>query len=91
MKDSPHDTDPKVNAQTTEKIFIKSENIFHLDRIKKIRSSRRPRTQEYKGFWPIFSKLDHFALTFIFLPPKEQEINCSQEVVLKTKLTHTYT
>ena len=39
---------------------------------------------------PFFSKFDHFAQTFIFLTPKERDINCSHEVMLKNKLTHKY-
>ena len=33
----------------------------------------------------------HFALTLNFLTPKEQDIHCLHEVMLTTKLTHTYT
>ena len=31
MEYFPYDNDPNINPQQTEKIFIKSEYIFHLD------------------------------------------------------------
>ena len=35
-------------------------------------------------------KFNYFALTFNFLTPKERDMYCSHEIVLKTKTTHTY-
>ena len=38
-----------------------------------------------------FNKLNHFSLAFHFFTPKECDLHCSHEVMLRTKQTHTYT
>ena len=37
------------------------------------------------------NKFNHFSLTFHFLTPRERDLHCSHDVMLRTKQTHTYT
>ena len=46
---------------------------------------------ETKAYDSYFTKFNHFSLTFNFLTPKERDLHRSHEVMLRTKLTHTYT
>ena len=48
--------------------------------------------------YPIFRYTNHFMkkfeiflLTFHFLTPKERDLHCSHDIMLRTKQTHTYT
>ena len=41
-----------------------------------------------KAYESYSKKFDHFQLTFIFFSPNGREIHCSNEIMLKTKLTH---
>ena len=94
MEDSPKDGDPNINPELTEKNFIKSEYIFHLDNTnKKFDHIIDHAVKNTKAYKPFFHKFNHFALTFNFLTRKERYlpfIYCSHEVMLRTKLTHTY-
>ena len=45
-------------------------------------------TKAYDSYFSIFN---HFSLTFNFLTPKERDLNCSHQIMLRTKQTHTYT
>ena len=54
-------------------------------------------TSSQKHF-PIFKLTDHFmknliyfSLIFHFLTPKERDLHCSHDIMLRTKQTHTYT
>ena len=44
--------------------------------------------QAYKSF---YDKFETFSLTFHFLTPKERDLHCSHDIMLRTKQTHTYT
>ena len=39
---------------------------------------------------PTLIKNNHFILTFNFLAPKERDLHCSHENMLRTKLPHIY-
>ena len=36
------------------------------------------------------NKFNHFSLTFHFKTPKERDLHCSHEIMLRTKLTQTF-
>ena len=36
-------------------------------------------------------KFEYFSLTFHFISPKERNLHCSHDIMLRTKQTHTYT
>ena len=38
-----------------------------------------------------FNKFNHISLAFHFLTPKERDLHCSHEVMLRTKQIQTYT
>ena len=44
--------------------------------------------QAYESF---YDKFQLFSLTFHFLSPQERNLNCSHNIMLRTKQTHTYT
>ena len=44
--------------------------------------------QAYESF---YDKFETFSLTFNFLTPKERDLHCSYDIMLRTKQTHTYT
>ena len=44
--------------------------------------------QAYESFYENFQK---FSLSFHFLTPKERDLHCSHDIMLRTKQTHTYT
>ena len=45
-------------------------------------------TKAYDSYFNIFN---HFSVTFVLLTPKEPDLHCSHEIILRTKPTHTYT
>ena len=47
--------------------------------------------RDTKVFDPHFNKINHFSLAFNFLTPKERDLHCSHQIMLRTKQTHTYT
>ena len=47
--------------------------------------------RDTKAYDFYFSRFNNFSLIFIFLTPKERDLHCSHEIMLRTKLTHTYT
>ena len=48
--------------------------------------------RDTKAYDSYFSKINHFSLTFNFLTPKEFDLHCSHQIMLrKKKQTHTYT
>ena len=44
--------------------------------------------QTYDSF---HEKFQTFSRTFLFLTPKERDLHCSHDIMLRTKQTHTYT
>ena len=89
MEDYPYDDDPKIKLKLTE-IFSYYQNLYStLIALKKFDN-----IIDDSHIYPsakIFHKISHFALAFNFLTPKERDIYCSQEIMLKTKLTNKYT
>ena len=78
--------------QLKEKFFIKSEYIFGLDsKNKKYDDFSSTSLTDKKRIILISIKFNHFSLTFRFLTPKECDLDCSHELLLCTKLTHTHT
>ena len=43
--------------------------------------------QAYESY---YNKLNSFSLAFHFLTPKEHDLNCSHDIMLRTEQTHTY-
>ena len=92
MEDTSHGDDPKTNPQLTENFFIRAEYIFHSDSTnKKFDNIIARALANIKAHEPFFSKFKHFGLRFHFLTPKKRDVPCSDKIMLKTKLTHTYT
>ena len=86
------DDDQFANPQLTEKIFIRIPYLFTLNALDKkhdhIISEALCDIQVYESF---FEKFETFSLTFHFLTPKERDLHCSHDIMLRTKQTHTYT
>ena len=86
------DDDKFANPQITEQFFIKSSYIFTLNILDKkhdhIISEALSDIQAYESF---HEKFQTFLLTFHFLTPKERDLHCSHDIMLRTKQTHTYT
>ena len=86
------DDDKFAIPQITEKFFIKSSYIFTLNILVKKQdhgiSEALSDIQAYKSF---HEKFQTFSLTFHFLTPKERDLHCSHDIMLRTKQTHTYT
>ena len=47
--------------------------------------------RDTKAYTSDFNKFNHFSLTFNFLTPKERDLNCSHQIMIRIKQTHTYT
>ena len=48
--------------------------------------------RDTKAYDSYFSKFNHFSLTFNLLTPKERDLHCPHQIMLRTiKLTHTLT
>ena len=47
--------------------------------------------RDTKAYNSNFIKFNHFSLTFIFLKPKESDLHCSPQIMLRTNQIHTYT
>ena len=86
------DEDRFTNPQLTEKIFIKTSYVFTLNifdrKYDHIISQSVADIQAYKSF---HDKFQLFSLTFHFLSPRERDLHCSHDIMLRTKQTHTYT
>ena len=75
-----------------KKLFIKPEYLFQIDSTnKKFDNIIATAVKNTKACLSYFNNFNHFALTILFLTPKERELHCSHEVMLRTKITHTYT
>ena len=86
------DDEQFANPQLTEKFLIKTPNLFTLNILDKkhdhIISEASSDIQAYESF---HEKFQTFSLTFHFLTPKERDLHCSHDIMLRTKKTHTYT
>ena len=91
-----HDTfledDTNANPQLTEDFFIKSHYVFVISCMN-IKYDRIIPTalRDTKFYDPHFNKFNHFSLTFNFLTPKERDLHCSHQIMLRTNQTLTYT
>ena len=78
--------------KSQKSFFIKSSYIFTLNILDKkhdhIISEALSDIQAYESF---HEKFQTFSLTFHFLAPKQRDLNCSDDIMLRTKQTHTYT
>ena len=83
MEDSTYDDDPNSNPQLTKIIIMKSVYRLNLDTTnKKINHIIDHALKNTEAYILFFQKLNHFALTFNFLTPKERDIYSSHEVML---------
>ena len=46
---------------------------------------------DIKAYESFDEKFEIFPLTFHFITPKERDLHCSHDIMLRTKQTHTYT
>ena len=84
--------DPFANPQLTEKFFFKTPYTFTLNILnKKNDNVISAALRDIHAYDLYFNKFNHFSLTFHFLTPKERDLHCSHENMLRTKQTHTYT
>ena len=44
---------------------------------------------DIQAYESVYEKFETFSLTFHFLTPKEQDLLCSHDIMLRTKQTHT--
>ena len=92
MEDTFLEDDTNANPQLTEKFFMKSQYVFVVYCMnKKYDHITSTALRNTKANDPYFDKFDHFSLTFNFLAPKEQDLHCSHQIILRTKQTHIYT
>ena len=86
------DDDRFANPQLTEKFFIKTPYVFTLNifdrKFDHIISEALTDMQAYES---LKEKFQLFSLTFHFLAPHELDLQCSHDIMLRTKQTHTYT
>ena len=86
------DEDRFANPQLTEKFFIKTSYIFTLNIFdKKHDHIISEALADIKAYETFNDKFQLFSLTFHFLSPKERDLHCSHDIMLRTKQTHTYT
>ena len=78
------DDDKFANPQLTEKFFIRTPYIFTLSSLDK-----NMITSSQKHYY--YAKFDNFSLTFHFFTPKERDLHCSHDIMLRAKQTHIYT
>ena len=81
------DDDRFGNPQLTEKIFIKTSYVFTLNIFdRKYDHIISEALNDIQA-----DKFQLFSLTFHFLAPHERDLQCSCDIMLRTKQTHTYT
>ena len=86
------DEDKFVNPQLTEKIFIQTPYIFTLSSPDKIHDHIISEALiDIQAYELLYDNFQTFSLTFHFLTPKERDLHCSRDILLRTKQTHTYT
>ena len=77
------DSDNFANPKLLENFFIKTPYVFTTKKYDHVISAA------LRGIQAIH--FNNFSLTFHFLIPKERDLNCSHDVMLRTKQTPTYT
>ena len=86
------DEDRFASPQLTEKCFVKTSYLFTLNIFdKKHDHIISEALAEIKAYETFYDKFQLFSLTFHFLSPKERDLHCSHDIILRTKRTHTYT
>ena len=86
------DDDKLANPQLTEKFFIETSNVFTLNSLdKKYDQHSAAALRNIQAYDFYFNKFNNFSLSFHFLTPKERDLHCSHDVMLRTKQTHVYT
>ena len=96
MKETESDiknaNDGNAKTRLTENFFIKLIYVFTINCMNKkydhIISTALRDTKTYDSY---FRKINHFSLTFNFLTPKEHDLQCSHQIMIRTKQTHIYT
>ena len=83
--------DQFANPQLTEKFFIKTPYVFNLNTLdKKYDNVISAELRDIHAYDSYFNKFNKFSLIFHFLTPKERDLHCTHDVMLRTKQTHTY-
>ena len=92
MEDTFLENDENTNPKQTDFFFIKSQYVYVINCMKKnydnVLSTALRDTKVYNSY---FIKINHFSLAFNFPKPKEPDLHCSDQIMLRTKQTHTYT
>ena len=84
--------DKIANPQLTEKFFIETSYVFTLNFLdKKYDHVISAALRDIQAYDSCFNKFNNFSPTFHFLTPKERDLHCSHDIMLRTKQTHTYT
>ena len=92
MEDTFLEDDTYANAQLTAKFFLKYQYIFVINFMnKKYDHIIFIAIRETKAYEPYFNEFNNFSLTFNFLTPKECDLHCSHQIMLRTKQTHANT
>ena len=79
------DDDKFTNPQLTEKFFIQTPYIFTLSSLDKKRDHI---ISEALIDIQAYDKFETFSLFFHFLTPKDRDLHCSHDIMLRTKQTH---
>ena len=78
--------------QVTENFFIKAPYVFTLKALdKKYNHVILAALRDIEAYHSYFNKFNNFSLSFHFLSPKECDLHCSHDVMLRTKQTRTHT
>ena len=92
MKHTFLEDDTNAHLQLTEKNFIRPQYVFTINcRNKKFDHVISTALCDIKAYDPYFNKFNLFSLTSNFLTPKERNLHCSHQIMLRTKQTYTYT
>ena len=92
MEDTFLEDDENTNAQLNLKIFMKLQIVIVINCMnKKYDKIISTTLRDTKAYDFCFNKFYLFSPTCNFLTPKERDLHCSHQIVLRTKQTHTYT
>ena len=84
--------DKFANPQLNEKVFIQVPLFSHsVQKIKNMITSFQKHFLILKLTNLSTKKIETFSLSFHFFTPKERDLLCSHDIMLRTKQTHTYT
>ena len=90
MEETDIEYNPNLSPRLFE-IFIKSKYVINMDssntKCDTIIPDALKNTEADESY---INKFNHYALTFHFLTPKERDLHCSHENILRKNLTHTY-